>query len=412
MIIYEFASEKHLVDEFIKYTHSNKLNLSYGKQVHLFVWGYEMWLPEGGKLGYNGSIDLIGTDELGNVWLIEAKQSANPELNKAIWNNQILNYRKALSRRTHDEISLKSRRYLLRLGNSDTVPNYIGEECNSLYDAFCDWARFLGKEEQDAILLYNQTLEKINKEEVISVVLADVYRQNIYNHKPKDDKSYAYIVIKGTEINCEVEVIQDINFSAETLDYNGYEKMVKKWAELTKEKQKVKPKPASVELYLSNKVVHFYKECISYLESLGWHNNYKSNQKAFVVDLPTKYSVPIRIHLGWVDFDGSFSIKNRLPGEMGLKFNIDFRHFKKSLDPEVQEIGYQLAKRLAKEARYNGRAAGLNIQKRELTDIEKKTWDWEMYRRIDRENRDYLGNEDEKADFAAAWLFLKEIVQK
>lgn len=97
---------------------------------------------------------------------------------------------------------------------------------------------------------------------------------------------------------------------------------------------------------------------------------------------------------------------------MGLKFNIDFRHFKKSLDEEVQEIGYQLARRLAKEARYNGRAAGLNIQSRELTDDEKRSWDWEMYRRIDRKNRDYLGHEDEKMDFHAAWLFLNEIVLK
>lgn len=303
MIIYEFASKKHLVDEFIKYTHSNKLNLSNATQVGLFVWGHEIWLPEGGKSGYNGSIDLIGTDELGNVWLIEAKQSANPELNPGIWKKQILNYRWALSRRTHDEISIKSRRYLLRNGSSDTVPNYIGQECNSLFDAFCDWTSFLGKEERDAIRLYNETFEKVQKEEVISVVLADVFREDVFINHPNDEKSYAYVVILGTDKDCQVDVIQNINCQEQSIGVKDYNKSVKRWAELTKEKQKVKPTPETVELYLSNNVVNYFKQCINNLERIGWNGKYRSNQKAFVVDLPTKYGSPIRIHLGWVDFD-------------------------------------------------------------------------------------------------------------
>jgi len=67
---------------------------------------------------------------------------------------------------------------------------------------------------------------------------------------------------------------------------------------------------------------------------------------------------------------------------------------------------------LAQEARYKGRAKGLSIQYMDLTESEKQAWDWEMYRRVDKENRDYLGRDDERKDFDAAWKFLNSIIYK
>jgi hypothetical protein len=58
---------------------------------------------------------------------------------------------------------------------------------------------------------------------------------------------------------------------------------------------------------------------------LGWDGSSYSNTKGFILDLPTKYGAKIRIHLGWVDADGSLDIKYRTPYSYGLKFNIDFR---------------------------------------------------------------------------------------
>lgn len=410
MILYEYANEEHLVHEFIKYTFNHKVDISEKKSAFL-VWGYELWLPEGGKNGYSGSIDLIATDEHGNVWLLEAKQSANPELSPAIWDNQILNYRRGLALLPHKIISMRSRRFLMNAGGFTSVPMFINENCNSLFHAFVNWSQHLGKDMEYARNVYNSTIQHIQDQTVISTVLADVLRQDVWENRPKDCKSYGYIVTQGTGDQFSARGIIDIPGENRAV-VSDHSSTVRDWAELSKEKEIVKPTPNSVELYLTNQVVPFYKQCLENLIQLGWSGSYHPNKKAFTVDMPTKYGPDIRIHLGWVDFDGNFSIKNRLPGELGLKFNIDFRHFKKSENKQDRETGYALAKRLAKEAHYNGRAAGLNIQFRDLTEQEKDSWDWEMYRRITRENRDYLGRPSESKDFEAAWQFLRDIIIK
>lgn len=188
---------------------------------------------------------------------------------------------------------------------------------------------------------------------------------------------------------------------------HDYAANIREWAELTRNKQEVKPTPQTVELYLTNEAAVFYRACLRRLTSIGWNGKYRSNSKAFIVDLPTLYGSEIRLHFGWVDFDARVPMKNRLPSELGLKFNIDFRHFKNS---PYRKVGYSLAKKLACEAHYNGRGKGLAIKSRDLSEDEKESWDWEMYRQITPSNRDYLGNENEKEDFEAAWEFLYQIV--
>ncbi|GMB09328.1 hypothetical protein B1no1_20380 [Thermolongibacillus altinsuensis] len=61
-------------------------------------------------------------------------------------------------------------------------------------------------------------------------------------------------------------------------------------------------------------------------------------------------------------------IHYRTVHNFGLKFNIDFRHFKR--DPTKKELCYRLAKRLAMEARYNGRGTAKVLNQRDLTDDE------------------------------------------
>lgn len=87
-----------------------------GEKRRWFVWGVEIWLPEGGRDGYSGSLDLIATDEAGLVWLVEAKLRTNPELCPDIWKKQLLPYRYGLARLTPDIINRRSRRYLLNQG--------------------------------------------------------------------------------------------------------------------------------------------------------------------------------------------------------------------------------------------------------------------------------------------------------
>jgi hypothetical protein len=107
-----------------------------------------------------------------------------------------------------------------------------------------------------------------------------------------------------------------------------------------------------------------------------------------------------------VDFDAPIDVESRLPGELGLKFNIDFRHFKR----QAPEIGYRLARELAATSAYIGRGSGRVMRNRDLTEEEKQSWDWEMFRWASRGNQDYLGGEDEIKDFDAAWRLLNNIV--
>jgi hypothetical protein len=107
-----------------------------------------------------------------------------------------------------------------------------------------------------------------------------------------------------------------------------------------------------------------------------------------------------------VDFDAPIDVESRLPGELGLKFNIDFRHFKR----QAPEIGYRLARELAATSAYIGRGSGRVIRNRDLTEEEKQSWDCEMFRWAFRGNQDYVGREDEIKDFEAARRLLNNIV--
>jgi glycine cleavage system aminomethyltransferase T len=78
----------------------------------------------------------------------------------------------------------------------------------------------------------------------------------------------------------------------------------------------------------------------------------------------------------------------------------------------MKDTWYPLAKRLAKEARYNGRSAARALNWRELNDHEYESWDGEMYRMINKSNRDYIGRDEEAKDLDAVLKFLQDIVQK
>lgn len=112
MIITEYAIEKELVNKFIEYTFNNPIVIN-GEERRLFIWGHEILLPDG-KGDYNsGILDLIGTDETGAVWLIEAKLNSNSEWSSNIWGNQIGLYAKSLQKRSEQEIVLGARRYIV-----------------------------------------------------------------------------------------------------------------------------------------------------------------------------------------------------------------------------------------------------------------------------------------------------------
>lgn len=405
MILCDYINEQGFVRSFIEAANQSPIVVN-GNSKSWLVWGAEIWLPEGGRDGFSGSLDLIATDDTGQVWLVEAKLRTNPELVPIIWEKQILPYRYGLAQLNPNTINRRSRRYLVNQGAIKTFLQEV-QDCRHLYDAFAAWAKAQGFGDDTARELYNKTMQALHDENIICAVLADIFSKDVWEARPKDGKAYAYIYASGTNAGLEVNVVFDPGSSGQIAVDTDYVTQVRDWAELARHKQEVKPTPQTVEQYLTNEAAEYYRECIRRLMEYGWKGKYHSNSKAFIIDMPTVYGPPIRIHLGWVDFDARVPMKNRLPGELGLKFNIDFRHFKKS--PQ-REQGYALAKELAKMANYNGRGRGLNLRHRDLTEEEKESWDWEMYRCVTSFDRDYLGNPGEQMDFEVAWAFLDKIM--
>lgn len=405
MILCDYINEQALVRRFIEYSTNNFIRVN-GEERCWFVWGAEIWLPEGGRDGFSGSLDLIATDETGLVWLVEAKLRTNPELVPAIWQKQVLPYRYGLARLNPDIINRRSRRFLVNQGAIKITPKE-SEDYRQLYDAFAAWSKSKGLGDNIARELYNKTIQALRDENIICAVLADIPNKEVWEARPHDGKAYAYIYAQGTEMGLEADVVLDPGSGGRIAADTDYAAQVRDWAELARYKQEIKPTPQTVELYLTNEAAEYYRECIRRLMACRWSGKYHSNSKAFILDMPTVFGPPIRIHLGWVDFDARVPMRNRLPGELGLKFNIDFRHFKKG---SQREQGYTLAKELAKTANYNVRGKGLNLRYRELTEEEKESWDWETYRCVTSFDRDYMGNPGEQKDFEAAWAFLEKVV--
>lgn len=80
--------------------------------VQTFVWGHELDLHDAGRGGGNGSADLLTADELGMVWLIEAKFDKTSERGDFVWGSQLRRYRRAISKMEWQDILLYTSKFL------------------------------------------------------------------------------------------------------------------------------------------------------------------------------------------------------------------------------------------------------------------------------------------------------------
>lgn len=405
MIVNEYAIESQFVNEFIEFTFNHPLVIK-GDERTLFIWGHEVLLPDG-KGNYNsGILDLIGTDDKGEVWLIEAKLNNNKEWNSGIWQNQIGLYAESLKKRTEQEIVLGARRYIVKASAGTVFPPFISNGTSSLSEAFCQWASSINK---DGILLYETTMQKIKSGEIIQCVLSNEPGIEIWQNRPSDDVyARAYITFRKTATDIIIEQNNKVSTSLESGHWSHGT-----WNSFMQKRNVVKPTPDKIPLLLSDSVMPTFERILSFIAELGWDGNFVANQKAFRFDIQTIYRVPLRIHIGWIDADGQQDIKFRTPYQFGLKFNIDFRHFKRHKDASMWEAGYMLAKELAETARYNIRGREFSIHDLYWTaeKVKDLKWDGEMYRFITQKNRDYIGLEEEQEDLEAVFHFLSKIIK-
>lgn len=408
MILTEYVIEREFVNKFIQFTFDNPLVIN-GIERRLFIWGHEILLPDG-KGDYNsGILDLIGTDERGEVWLIEAKLNSNKEWNSNIWENQLGLYAKSLRKRSEQEIVLGARRYIVKESAGTLFPPFILDGTNSLSDAFCQWASSLTKDKKEGLTLYETTMRKIMNGEIIQCVLSNEPGQGIWENRPKGDSTArAYITFQKmiTDVVLEQNKIVSTSFEEGHWSHGT-------WISFIQKKNEVKPTPDKIPLLLADGVIPIYERILSFILEIGWNGKYVANQKAFRFDLQTVYEVPLRIQIGWIDADGQQDIQYRTPYQFGLKFNIDFRHFKRHVDTEIWETGYKLAKELAEKGGYNIRGGEFSIFDPYWTaeKVKDLRWDGEMYRFISQRNRDNMGLEEEQHDLNGVFLFLRKVIK-
>ena len=92
-----FELEADLVRLFADSVHRFPIEALSPGATRLLIIGHETRLPEAGKGGGGGSVDLLAVDDRGELWVIEAKLSRNAEcVPLYVFANQLLRYASAL----------------------------------------------------------------------------------------------------------------------------------------------------------------------------------------------------------------------------------------------------------------------------------------------------------------------------
>lgn len=407
MIITDYALEKELVNEFIEYTFHHPLETN-GEKRNIFIWGHEILLQDGKGEHNSGKLDLLGTDDTGEVWLIEAKLNSNKEWTSEIWNKQIGMYAKSLQKRTEQEIVLGAKRYIRKESIGVPFSPFIPDDIESLADAFCQWALQIRKNNDDGKLLYETTLRKIKNGELIHCVLSNEVGVEIWRNRPEDDLIVrSYITFDRVHADILLERNKIVYSNTGEVEYSRGT-----FQSYTQERNSIEPTTDKIPLLLEKNVIPIYEKIISFLLDLGWDGKYVPNTKGFRFDMNTVYGVPLRIHLGWIDADGQQHVEFRKAYSFGLKFNIDFRFFKRHKEMEKWKIGYSLGQELAQKANYHNRGNEFSILDSKWTAEKTKglKWDGEMIRYIDQRNRDYIGLIEEQNDLEEVFVFLKKVI--
>jgi len=367
-----------------------------------------MELPvQNGK--YTGdSLDLIGTDESGNVWLISKKRNESHQDNSKYGWSLLNAYANTIRKWSEAEIVLSSRHYLLKVNESLPHPPFLPHVTSGLSDAFGQWAMTLGKKYIDGLALYELTMQKIKNKEAIHCLLSDQEEEEIWNNRPSDTVTTRAMIMFSSE---EVKIWKDGPLEKDPGVIESYWKHGT-WTSIMERPGPVKPTPERLSLLLADAVIPTYTSILTFMQEIGWDGKYTVNPKAFRFDLPTIYGEPIRIHIGWGKVEETTSSQARTPYQLGLKFNIDFKQFIRSSDRELKDIGYSLAMRLARKARYHYKGTDFSVRESGWTveDVRLTSWEGDMYRYIDDKNRYFTGLPEEQQDLEETFLFLQEIV--
>jgi hypothetical protein len=404
----QYAGEKHLVEEFMNYVQHKPFYFTDQTPVFLFIWGYELWMPNGGRHGTAGIIDMLGTDSIGQTWLIEAKHSLNPELETGLWQAQILNYIEVLSTLPLEEIVLQSHRYLTGNSQSMKMPEFITDNCSGLLEAYEQWQKSLNVQnyKETALQLFRKTFNNIKAKNIFCTVLADEFRSDIWENRPIHNFHCGYISCNGVKEQFNVQVNTDMGpiSLGEVIKLEGIENS---WTTI-RENRLIHPSPGVIRSLIRDDCYEMYDFLLEALKSLGWNGeSFEEKSKSYVITLSTSTSTNIKVMIGLVDYDAScHSIQDKLAGGAGFKCDIDFTDFKrspvhwKSIEPVITKIIHN--------AGYRGRGKAKPLGARPLTEKELSIWDGKITHQPKEKWRDFTGR---SGDFEHLKTML-EIVSK
>lgn len=402
----EYGGERDMVLDFVRFSWDNPVRINETMNRRIFFWGYELWLAPGNTIDDRGAVDLIGTDEAGTVWLVEAKLHSNPELSPDVWHRQVLRYRRALADMKPEDVVMQSRRYLQGNSLNAVAPHFLANGCHSLQESFVQWCNYMGMPayEKAGRRLCAETLNRIASEQVTGSVLADVARKDVWNGRPADGRDYAYITLSGTGNRFGVHVLLE-NRSTPTMTANGTHSAAEKtWRALSGEKRSLSPTPENVKNALSTQCVEQYEYLLQGLKHMGWSGNYSTQQKSFTIWLPTHYGPEIGIMLGLVDLDGSFGdVRHKIAGAASFKCDINLKPFRKQ--PGFEAPAMLIAKRLIQEAHYRGRGCGEVVAR---ADSPPPGWSWILHHWLTQSHRDFTGLDCDMDDIRAVMKILRE----
>ncbi|QTD40822.1 hypothetical protein [Sporosarcina sp. Te-1] len=399
--------KRQVLNKFLIHTFTQPLVIQ-GIERRIFIWGHEVVLPIKNGKYTRDSLDLIGTDETGDVWLIVYRRNDASNAHSTISWNQLNAYANTLRKWTEPELVLSARRYLLRESSGLGFPPFLPHATSGLSDAFGQWAMTLGKKYVEGLALYEMTMQKIKNKEAIQCVLTDQENQTIWNHRPSDTVTCRSLITFSNE---KAEIVMD-GPTRDDLDIITGHWKHGSWTSSTEHPGHMKPSPERIPFLLADSVIPTYHAILSFMQEIGWDGTYTANQRAFRIDLPTIHGTPVRIHIGWVNTEEQNDIPFRTPHQLGLKFNIDFKHFIHGKDKELWEAGYALAKQLAARARYHNKGTEFSILDPSWTieQVRATRWEGEMNRYVHDKNRNYIGLPEEQQDLAEVFRFLREVV--
>lgn len=392
MITYDqYAGEKHLVEEFMNHVQHKPFYFTDQAPVFLFIWGYELWMPSGGRHGTAGIIDMLGTDSSGQTWLIEAKHSLNPELETGLWQAQISNYIEVLSALPSEEIILQSHRYLTGNSKSMKKPEFVTDHCSSLLEAFEQWQKSLNTQnfKKIALQLFRKTFSDIKAKNVFCTILADEFRSDIWEKRPIHDYHCGYIYCNGVKERFNVQVNTDMG-PVSLGEVIKIEEIENSWATI-KENRLIHPSPGLIRSLIRDDCHEMYDFLLEALKSLGWDGeSFEEKSKSYVIPLGKSTSINIKVMIGLVDYDAScHSVQDKLAGGACFKCDLDFTDFKrsalywKSIEPVINEIIHN--------AGYRGRGKAKHLGNRPLKEKELSIWDGKITHQPEEKWRDFTG---------------------